>query len=235
MMRDVKNPEYALVCVLFDIDGTLLSANGAGRRAFSKALSTTFGWEDPMRHVNFSGATDLMVFDQIMAEKDYSPSRMERNSFFRNMGDELEATLGGGDPFLYDGVSEVIAKLSQDNRYLLGLVTGNVERCARIKLRCFDLDSAFSFGGFGHDHPDRNEIAGFAVTRARHCAGEPHGIDRFYLVGDTPADMRAARAINAIAIGATTGDADAATLRESGADFVIDEMTALLGILHQAG
>lgn len=224
----------SLSCVLFDIDGTILSADGAGRRAFSNALSHTFGWDEPMHHVSFAGATDLMVFDQIMAENKHSPSGDERDSFFRRMGDELEAAIGGGSPYLYEGVQEVIHDLSGDSRYLLGLVTGNVERCARIKLRCFDLDRIFSFGGFGHDHPDRNEIAGFAVARAKEIVKGRRNIDRFYLVGDTPADVRAAHAIGAVSIGITTGGFEACILLESGADHVIDEMSSLPVILNEA-
>lgn len=188
-----------------------------------------------MQHVSFAGATDLMVFDQIMAENKHSPSPDERESFFRRMGDELEATLDRGEPFLYEGVNAVINDLSRDRGYLLGLVTGNIERCARIKLRCFDLDRAFSFGGFGHDHPDRNKIAGFAVERAKNFAGKRQAIDRFYLVGDTPADIRAARAIGAVSIGVTTGGFQEDALLESGADYVIEEMTSLLVILNEAG
>ena len=224
-------PLNQISCVLFDIDGTLLSANGAGHRAFSRALLRTFGLEEPMRHVSFAGATDLMVFDQIMTEKGVTPSREERETFFVQMAEELEAALDAGDPFLYEGVQPVVAQLAADRKFLLGLVTGNAEQCARIKLGRFELDHLFPFGGFGYDHADRNKIAGYAVERAHRHAGSEQRIHRFYLVGDTPADIRAAQAIRAVSVGVTTGFSTGRALRAAGADFVIDDMTALPRIL----
>jgi phosphoglycolate phosphatase len=223
-MRDAVNARRV---VLFDIDGTLLDVRGAGRRSFARALTETWGVEDDLRDVQFAGATDRGVLLQLRRRHTLDEDRDA--AFFRAMELTLSGELTGEPPHVFTGVRECLARLSADAAVMLGLVTGNALRCAQVKLERAGLDRAvFDAGGYGDEHDDRDELARLAVARARHARGlHGHGFARVLLVGDTPNDVRAARAIGAVAVAVTTGHFDRAALVAAGADVVLDDLGGL--------
>ena len=106
---------------------------------------------------------------------------------------------------------------------LQGLLTGNEERCARLKLRSAGFAAErFTFGAFGHEHADREQLARLAATRRP---------GRHVVIGDTPRDIQAARAIGALAIAVCTGFAERRALVDAGPDHVLDDLSALLALL----
>jgi phosphoglycolate phosphatase len=218
----------SLALVLFDIDGTLLDVRGAGRRAFAAALRETWGVDDELHDVRFAGATDRGVLQQLRGRHTLDEAR--EADFFRAMERTLSAALVAEPPFVYDGVVRCLTRLAGDGDVMLGLVTGNALRCAQVKLERAGLDrSIFDVGGYGDEHDDRDELARLAVARARHARGlHDVGFTSITLVGDTPNDIRAARAIGAVAVAVTTGHFDRAALVDAGADVVVDDL-AMLG------
>ena len=223
-----------LTLVLFDIDGTLLDVHGAGRRAFAQAIDPVFGWKDDCEYVRFAGSTDLDILRQIAERHGHAPTRAEIEVFFDRLAVELEKNMATATLTLYPGVRELLATLSNDTRALVGLLTGNVESGARIKLKHFDIHGHFVLGAFGHEHGDRREIARLAFQRAEKHAGKRRITSR-YVIGDTPNDVAAARAIDAACIAVATGKFTTQALLDAGADHAVDNLADTRSILDLIG
>lgn len=221
--------------ILFDIDGTLLDMRGAGRQSFVRALKDVFGWDDDIQYINFAGNTDLNVLQQVMEKHGRTLTDGDRQRFFERMPVNLAQTASETELVIYPGVSELLEKLSSDPRVVLGLVTGNVEACARIKLWQFDLHEHFVLGAFGDDHADRTEIARLAMKRVRGSLKPGQEIGGLFLVGDTPFDIAAAKTIEAKSIAVATGKFNADTLREAGADRVLSDLSDTSAVLALLG
>jgi phosphoglycolate phosphatase len=221
-----------LTAVLFDIDGTLLDMRGAGRRSFVRALEKVFGWQDDIKYVNFAGNTDLNVLQQVADAHRHTLTDDDRRRFFAQLPVELDACAAGAELVLYPGVRELLAALSADPRVVLALVTGNVEACARIKLRQFDLHDHFVLGAFGDEHAGRNEIARLARQRVEASLGSGQRIGATFLVGDTPFDIAAAKSIGAVAIAVATGKFSAGDLQSAGADHVRADLSDTKAVLR---
>lgn len=210
--------------ILFDIDGTLVDVHGAGRRAFSLALAEAFGVHDDLSQIVFAGATDLGVLQQLRMRYELEPSK--EAGFFRVMERHLNAQLIEEPPALYQGVEACLERWLGMPGVVPGLVTGNARRCAHVKLEAAGIDGArFDVGGYGDEHHDRDVLAHLAVERAERGRGVR--ITNRYLVGDTPSDIVAAHAIDAVAVGVTTGRYGRESLLEAGAHVVVDSLEAL--------
>lgn len=233
--------------LLFDIDGTLLYAPGAGRAAFAQAFQEAFGWEQGVEHINFYGATDLNVFRGICTERGVESTPEMERAFFDRLAPALEARLKERPPILFPNIGNLLRILNVDATpssrpdegenatgasrlcWKLGLVTGNIEATAWAKLRYAGIDHYFSFGGFGCTHADRAEIARLALK-----ASGVENPEKVFLIGDTPNDINAAKVNGFVSIAVATGGFDFQTLEKSGADFVFEDLTdtdRLLSIL----
>lgn len=221
--------------VLFDIDGTLLDTRGAGRRAFARGIQTVFGINDDLTDVSFAGATDIDLFEKMARRFGREATSAAQRKFFDALPDLLRDELGGEAPHIYPGVSDLLQRLSRQPHLTLGLVTGNIESCAWVKLEACKIRKHFVLGAFGHEHADRREIARLARQRAEQ--GRRHS--RCVLIGDTPSDIAAARAIGATSIAVATGEYSAAQLAEAGAHHVFadlsDQSTVARAILSTPG
>lgn len=221
----------ARTCVLFDIDGTLLDLHGSGKRAFALAIEEVFGWADDIAYIRFAGATDLDVLHQIARRHGRDLRDGEADRFFAALPRKLRQTAAEAGVTVYPGAAELVSALSAHPLVTIGLVTGNIEETAHIKLARAGLHGHFVLGAFGHEHGDRREIARLALARAAATLPPDTTFARTFLIGDTPSDIAAARHIGAIAIGVTTGQHTAELLREAGADHVLDGLTDALSIL----
>jgi phosphoglycolate phosphatase-like HAD superfamily hydrolase len=204
--------------ILFDIDGTLLRAPGAGRPAFAQAFREAFGWEQTVEHINFFGATDLNVLRGICRERGVEPTEAMERAFFERLAPALEVRLAQRPPELFPNVGNLLEILSKE--WKLGLVTGNIEATAWAKLRYAGIDRYFTFGGFSCRHADRAEIARLALQAA--------GITRpakGILIGDTPNDILAAKANGLVSVAVATGGFDFQALEAAGADFVFEDFS----------
>lgn len=223
-----------ITLVLFDIDGTLLHTHGAGSLAFSRALKAVFGGFDDLSDISFAGATDLDVFRRIMSKHGLTPTPEQENAFFDRLPHELTQTTESREVTSYPGVQELLTALSSMDDVLVGLVTGNTEECAEIKLQRGDLHGHFVLGAFGREHADRADIARLAVRRADERLQPTQRMKARFLIGDTPSDISAAKVIGAVSIAVATGAYEVQALRDAGADHVLDglsETGAVLAIM----
>ncbi|MEI6165612.1 MAG: HAD hydrolase-like protein [bacterium] len=211
--------------ILFDIDGTLLDMRGVGKLSFIRALKTTLDIDDDLSTISFAGSTDLDVLRQVMDrhQRAFTLSAFER--FHQQLPIELEAAVHQAELTLFPGVRPLLEALSAMPDVVLGLVTGNVESCAWIKLRQFNLHNHFVLGAFGNEHADRNEIARLAMKRVMAQLKPGQAIKARFLIGDTPNDIAAAHAIDAVSIAVATGKFTTGALHTAGAMVALADLS----------
>jgi phosphoglycolate phosphatase-like HAD superfamily hydrolase len=215
--------------VLFDIDGTILWTDGAGRRAIHVALTEVFGSIGPSDYW-FDGKTDRQIVRDLMRmdghADDHIDGRMER--LLERYVERLEAELAdpGYSARLLDGVPELLDALEARDDIVLGLLTGNVEAGARAKLRSVGIDpDRFRIGAFGSDHEHRPALPAIAQQRMRETLGVDIAGDDVIVIGDTPADIECARSVKARAIGVATGRYPVEELARHGAVAVFPDLS----------
>ena len=223
--------------VLFDIDGTLLSASQLFREAIAEALQETFGTEGPMDAYDFSGKTDPQIVRELMRGADIPEPDIDAR-----LGASLEAyrshLLSRMRPEHIrpkPGVSALVEALAADPRVTLGLLTGNLEPCARAKLDPLALNRHFGFGAYGSDHEDRHELPPIAVERAHAATGRRFAGKAVVVVGDSIHDVRCGRGIGVRSVAVATGRTSRAELAAESPDALLpdfsDTAAALLAIL----
>ena len=224
--------------ILFDIDGTLLTAGGAPRRAFRRALIEHFGTEGDEARTDFSGKTDPQIVYEIMGRAGFDDDRIEARiaEFFEHYlaGLERELAREAGHR-LHPGAARLVEVLAADPRVLLGLVTGNVERGARLKLERFDLWRFFPVGAFGSDDRDRDRLPQIAIERTVRLTGRAFAGADAVVIGDTPADIRCARAAGALAVAVASGRPTRAELAACEPDVLLDSLTEWPELLAAIG
>jgi phosphoglycolate phosphatase-like HAD superfamily hydrolase len=189
---------------LFDIDGTLIHTGGAGGAALLAAFREEFGIEQPAE-VMFSGRTDRGIARDLFTAHGV-PDTAEnwerlRLAYLARLGHYLPKHQGRVLP----GVVELLEHLARRHDAAIGLLTGNVQDGARLKLTHYALHQHFAFGGFGDLHPERNDVAHDALRATRAHLRREIAEDRVWVIGDTPSDVRCGRAIGARVLAVATG------------------------------
>lgn len=194
---------------MFDIDGTLLLSDGAGRRAIHRALTEVYGTTGPLDHP-FDGKTDPQIVRELMRLAGHEDPRIDDGLelLFAKYLDYLEDELASRQHRAYTlpGVPQLLDELERREDVVLGLLTGNLERGAHAKLDAVGLDhQRFRVGAFGSDHEIRAELPAIAHGRARDSLGLELSADSIIVIGDTPADMTCGQTLGTCAIGVATG------------------------------
>jgi phosphoglycolate phosphatase-like HAD superfamily hydrolase len=195
--------------VLFDIDGTILLTDGAGKRAIHRALIDVFGGTGPDDH-RFDGKTDPQIVRELMRFEGHGDDHIDRHMspLLDRYVDYLqeELVVGSGGVRLMPGVCELLDALEEREDVVLGLLTGNLEAGARAKLSSAGIDpDRFEVGAYGSDHETRGELPAVAQRRVREELGLDIAGPDVVVIGDTPADIHCGRGIGARAIGVATG------------------------------
>ncbi|HKW94695.1 MAG TPA: HAD family hydrolase [Methylomirabilota bacterium] len=194
--------------VLFDIDGTLISARGAGRRAMRVAFERVFGTAGSIDRYDLRGRTDTRIVHDVMGAEGWEAARVtERlDDFFEIYLAGLVTEIGDGrNVITLPGVAAVVDRLARSTDVALGLVTGNIEEGARIKLLPTGLWPHFRVGAFGSDHMDRRRLPSLAARRAQALLGTALSPSEVVVIGDTPHDIDCARVFGAVAVAVATG------------------------------
>ena len=194
--------------VLFDIDGTLLTASGAGRRALDQALRDVYGTAGPIDAYDFRGGTDPQIIRDLLRQAGLGEEAIAADevAVYLRYEAQLEAEIGDGRGVtVYPGVRELLEMLAARDDVVVGLLTGNIEAGARIKLRPTGLWPHFRLGAFGSDDADRTRLPLVAANRAERLVGRVFRGPDTVIIGDTPRDIGCARAFGAKAIAVATG------------------------------
>lgn len=213
--------------VLFDVDGTLLSSGPAARRVFEAALVEVFGTAGAIDSYRFEGKLDPVIVRDLMRGAGIDGATIERRcgEALGRYLDLLEAALGATAPALKPGVLAVVSEVASRPDALSALLTGNVERGARIKLRAAGLWERFAFGVWGDDAPRRVDLGPIALARAEALTGHPFSGDNCVVVGDARADVECGKAIGAKVVAVATGLTPFSDLAAAGADVVLPDLS----------
>jgi phosphoglycolate phosphatase-like HAD superfamily hydrolase len=215
---------------LFDIDGTLLRAGGAGRRAVELALCEVLEDDNgsvSLESVEFAGRTDPWIVRTALMQYGVTANDALINEVLRRYVAHLPRELELASAFeVLPGVLSLLAELTARDDVVVGLGTGNTQPAAYAKLARGGLDSFFSFGGFGSDHTDRAELLRTGLSRGLERAGARPGGARVVVIGDTPHDVAAAQAIGAHCVAVSTGGYDGSALEAAGATVVVPDLSS---------
>lgn len=209
--------------VLFDVDGTLLSSGRRGLDSFSEALRRTFGTEGDVASYRFEGRLDPVIVFELMRGAGIPDDVIvkRRPAALSLYLDLLEQALSSEPPALKPGVADLVSRVSTAPAVVSALLTGNVQRGARIKLTAAGLWDHFLFGVFGDEAPRRVELGPIALARALERTGLAYSPDQTVVVGDARADVECGRAIGARVVAVATGRTSVEELRAAGADIVL--------------
>ncbi|HXG58953.1 MAG TPA: HAD family hydrolase [Thermoanaerobaculia bacterium] len=201
--------------VLFDIDGTLISDGGAAREAYAEALARVYGYEGDLDRYDFSGRTDPEITRMVLGDAGYDRELVEARmpALWDIYLAELERNATPGRVRALPGIEQLLRAIVARDDVLLGLLTGNIEPGARIKLAAADLNRYFPFGAFGSDSARRNELPPIAVERASRLEGHRFEGRDVVIIGDSIYDVRCGVPHDATTIAIASGKTPAAILR----------------------
>ncbi|UCF95068.1 MAG: haloacid dehalogenase-like hydrolase [Desulfobacterales bacterium] len=210
--------------VLFDIDGTLIDSGAAGSRSWNQAFWSTFAIRDALKGIQMDGKTDIQILREGMAAHgltlDDSLLLEITTRYLENLRSEIENPAAHIQP----GVMALLNFLDANDKYAVGLLTGNLESGARIKLDPFGLNQYFALGAFGSDHEDRNRLLPIAVEKYKKMSGEKIRYEDCVVIGDTPRDVQCAQPYRAQTIAVATGNYTYDSLLVTSADYVIQNL-----------
>ena len=219
--------------VLFDIDGTLVDSGKQPRRAFAEALLEVYGETGDIYNHEFSGKTDPRIMLDLLTEAGRTREEVlawlpaARDAYL----DRLDVYLERDRMRLLPGLPGLLDALAARGDIALGLLTGNFERGARIKLSRFGIDHYFAFGSYGDGQFDRNDLPPVALDRAHDVLGRRFGPADAVIVGDSLLDIACAKAHGLKCLAVSTGWTPAEKLAAANPDWLVDD---LLGAAEHA-
>ncbi len=190
--------------ILFDIDGTLVDNDRAGRLAMGAALAAQFDVPEP-ESITTAGRTDRGIAEGLFADHEIPHTEENWQRFHDAYMAELSAALPRRKGRVLPGIASLVAALQQRDDITLGLLTGNVRGGAQRKLEFYGLDQYFPFGGFGDQHLTRDLVAAEALAAAQRHLNRDLDPQQVWVIGDTPRDISCARSIGAKVLAVATG------------------------------
>ena len=221
--------------LLFDIDGTLIHAAGAGLESVRRTLVERFGIADDLRDIEFAGRTDSGIVMTILNKHRIPTTNENIASFLDSYVHFLSLELPRRTGQILPGVLELLQKLKNRSHLILGLLTGNISRGAQLKLEHYGVWHFFEFGAFADDHHDRNQLGRFAQARAREKHGVEFQADQIDVIGDTPRDIECGKAFGARTIAIATGSWPRPELAAHQPDFLFDDLSNVDEVIHMLG
>lgn len=213
--------------VLFDVDGTLLNAGGAGGRALLAAIDEVFGHRATTGSRSFAGKTDPQIARELLGSAGLDEERITAElprlwrAYLALLPDELARTA----PTVLEGVAELLEELDAEEGVLVGLLTGNLRQGAELKLNAAGIGfDRFRVCAFGSDHHDRAELPEIARRRAADFTGSDFSGAQMVIVGDTPHDVRCGERLGVRTVAVATGSYDREALAACAPDHLFDTL-----------
>jgi phosphoglycolate phosphatase len=214
--------------LLFDIDGTLVLTGGAGSRAMTRAFATTHGLEDALKRVDLAGRTDRIIMRDALAQAGREGEDVDldefRAAYCAALREEIQKP-GTGRRGLLPGVKPLLDRLAARDDVRLALLTGNFRASAEIKLSAFGVWDYFSWGAFADDAIERDDLIRIAHARHETEHGRLIEPERVVVIGDTPHDIRCARAGGAKVVAVATGNYTREALAEHQPDALFADLS----------
>ncbi|RMG93944.1 MAG: HAD family hydrolase [Chloroflexi bacterium] len=214
--------------LLFDIDGTLIRSHGAGRTALIATLKEMFGTAGPVENYQMSGKTDPRIIIDLLTAAGIPPDTIHSQlpAIYERLTEHAQHIFPRHKIEPCPGVPELLTQLHQHPNTVLGLLTGNINTTAPLKLRAAGLDpNLFAIGAYGSDAIDRNQLPAIAMRRASELTGHEFTGNNTVIIGDTPADILCARAGRATAVAVASGWHAATTLARYQPDHLLENLT----------
>jgi len=211
--------------ILFDIDGTLIDSGEAGSRSLNLSFNKLFSIVNAFYGISMAGKTDTEIIKEGMLKHGITVDG-NLNLVIRTYLKYLQKEINNERRHIKPGIYELLEKLSLIKDIHLGLLTGNIEPGARIKLDPFGLNKYFPTGAFGSDDEDRNELLPIALRRFEDRCRRNIGIDECIIIGDTPRDVFCAKIYGAKCLGVATGPYSIDELKDAGADHAVKDLSS---------
>jgi phosphoglycolate phosphatase-like HAD superfamily hydrolase len=209
--------------ILFDIDGTLIDSGEAGSRSLNLSFKELFSIVNAFHGISMAGKTDTQIMKEGLLKHGISVDGnfdVVINTYLKYLQQEVHNNRRHMKP----GIYELLEKFSLTRDIQIGLLTGNIESGARIKLEPFKLNKYFPTGAFGSDDDDRNKLLPIAINRFEEICRRKISTDECIVIGDTPRDVHCAKIYGATCIGVATGPYSIDELIGAGADYVAKDL-----------
>lgn len=215
-----------MVLVLFDIDGTLITSGGTGRRAIASALSDFCKHPVDMSTIPLGGRTDPAIVRDILKQAGFTDEEIPAliEPCLALYAKELERVIRPNHITILPGVLSLLNQLQQDPNYSLALITGNMQQTAYMKLGAGNLSSYFPCGGFGSDHENRNELPLVARDRAAQWYQKSFHPEKTIVIGDTEHDITCSKHFGSWSIGVSTGMSSWEALESMQPDLLLPDL-----------
>ncbi len=217
---------------LFDIDGTLLSTARAGEHALRLGFKERFGVEDDLSSISFAGSTDSAIARQMFAAHGIPDTPENIADLLDGYVHHLARELPRREGRVLPGIVTLLEALQAREDCVLGLLTGNIEKGAQLKLSHYGVWDFFEFGAYADDHTDRNKLGPVAHARAVEKHGTSFDAKDVFVIGDTPKDIDCARAAGFVAVAIATGKYSRGELAAHRPDHLFDDLADTAGVLR---
>lgn len=218
--------------VLFDIDGTLIDSGGCGVRALNAAFEEICSIPHAFGTISMAGKTDMQIVSEGLRLQGLDSSNgvvpAVLDSYVRHLGNTIDPEKGHVKP----GIREALENLHDRDDMVLGLLTGNIEAGALIKLQAFELAGYFATGAYGSDDADRNRLLPIAREKLKKSRSLDIAYRDCIVIGDTPRDVACAKPYGAFSIAVATGPYSYEALVATAADRVFCDLSDTAGFLH---
>ncbi|MFW5748990.1 MAG: HAD family hydrolase [Chloroflexota bacterium] len=220
--------------ILFDIDGTLLRTEGAGRASTRDAMLEVFGTASTIDSHHFGGKTDWFTLATLLADHGHTEETVgaQMEAFIAAMGRHMAVHIRTSPARPLPGALQAVDRLRADPAVLLGIVTGNAPSSAQIKLESAGFHMEwFPVSAFGTESVNRNDLPRLALERAQAYSGVHLAPEQVTVIGDTVMDVEAARANAMRVIAVRTGFEDQMLLTDAQPDHLLDDLSSLFSVL----
>ncbi len=223
------------ILFLWDIDGALISVGGAGERAMKNAILEVFHVKEDLSIIDYAGRTDRRIAQMLhdYFEKPITDTSQQTflDAYIHHLAIEMKVT----QMHVLPGVKPILDSIDQNAHFHQGLLTGNLDKGAEIKLGHFDLWRYFPFGAFSNLSIDRNELSKFALLEATRCTHITFKPQNVFVIGDTPHDIECGNVIGANTVAVATGRYSSEELSKHAPTFVLDQLPESAAFFERLG